>query len=380
MESGLLRSYRIPHTNLQEHHLRLTSEKGPETVGSQSRESKVPKEDGSDWELLNVSGKYFERLLGPTLRLQWQQTREAMKRFQFFDNWTDLQVSEMCILAKIKSYERQQNIYMPKACAGNDYAYFVLSGECMILQCLKVLKKKRGKRVCYRLLPAETVNYEIGFAKRSKEREKREEEDKLKEQEEQKKEEGKDIQDKKEEKQKKQKHQEKQKKAGEQEEQEGQNDQEESEEQKEQNEQDEQEGQNEQENRGQVQDPSAELEHHFIDVGTYGCGSVFGLGERLDDRSVVARERVHCMLVPRYWLFMSEQNVGNVWARIKMYLDSTIPSREQLFKQFLGDLNWVVYRKKVVADLLQSQRRPNHTHLLDVPLICRVKETMDKWK
>ncbi|XP_055639557.1 uncharacterized protein LOC129777349 [Toxorhynchites rutilus septentrionalis] len=337
----------------------------------------------TDCELLYVSRKYFERLLGPTLRLQWQQTREAMDRFQFFDNWTDLQFQEMCILTKMKSYERQQKISMPEAGVGSDYAYFVLSGECMILQCLKVLKKKRGKRVCYRLLPAETENYEIGLAKRYEAKRKREEEEKRTEQEEREKQENQKKQEEQGE-QEKQEEREKQEEQEEKKEQEEQEEQEEQKEQKEREEKEEQEKQVEQKEPNgqdeQEQEPSGELEYHFIDVGTYDCGSVFGLGERIDDRSIVARERVHCMLVPRYWLYMKEQNAGNVWDRIKIYLDSAIPTREMLFKQFLGDLNWVVYRKKVVSDLMQCQRRPNHTHLLDVPLICRVEETMERWK
>lgn len=94
----------------------------------------------------------------------------------------------------------------------------------------------------------------------------------------------------------------------------------------------------------------------------------------MQDRSIVARNQVQCMLIPRYWLFMKHQNTGNVWQRVKMYLEQAIPSREQLFKQFLDDLNWMAYRRKVVGDIIQRRGRQNHTSLADVPIVCRVEQ------
>lgn len=95
----------------------------------------------------------------------------------------------------------------------------------------------------------------------------------------------------------------------------------------------------------------------------------------MEDRSIVARGHVQCMLIPRYWLFMKHQNTGNVWQRVKMYLDLAIPSREKLFKQFLDDLNWMAYRKKMVSDIVQRKGRQNHTRLIDVPIVCRVEQS-----
>lgn len=55
---------------------------------------------------------------------------------------------------------------------------------------------------------------------------------------------------------------------------------------------------------------------HFVEIGEFRCGSIFGLGERMDDRVVVAKHtEVQCLLIPHYWLFQKKQNAGNIWQR-----------------------------------------------------------------
>lgn len=55
---------------------------------------------------------------------------------------------------------------------------------------------------------------------------------------------------------------------------------------------------------------------HFVEIGEFSCGSIFGLGEHMDDRAIVAKHtQVQCLLIPRYWLFEKEQNAGNIWQR-----------------------------------------------------------------
>ncbi|XP_053681627.1 cyclic nucleotide-binding domain-containing protein 2-like [Sabethes cyaneus] len=284
----------------------------------------------TDCELLCVSRDDFVRLLEPTLRLQWSQMQEAIQRFQYFDHWNEDQIRECCILAKVSHFKPQQQIAVAETGGQFEYAYFVLSGQCMILQCLKVKKKMRGQRECYRLQPAESEEMQLRIAERLMKRKDSDvilsvlsprlrasleltaadgggESPPLPEQQ-------------------------------------------------------------------PAVSQQEMLEHHFLDVGTYSCGSVFGLGERMADRSIVARNHVQCMMIPRYWLFMKHQNTGNVWQRIKMYLDMAIPSREQLFQQFLDDLNWLVYRKKVVSEVIRLRGRQNHTRLADVPMVCRVEQ------
>lgn len=53
----------------------------------------------------------------------------------------------------------------------------------------------------------------------------------------------------------------------------------------------------------------------LIEVGQYNAGCAFGLGEQMEDRMISAKTDVECLLIPRYWLFQSEQNLGNIWQK-----------------------------------------------------------------
>lgn len=74
------------------------------------------------------------------------------------------------------------------------------------------------------------------------------------------------------------------------------------------------------ENAKQSKDAHVQTSHKekfdFVEIGTFSCGSVFGLGEQMDDRIILAKNTgAQCLLIPRYWLFQKEQNMGNVWQR-----------------------------------------------------------------
>lgn len=59
----------------------------------------------------------------------------------------------------------------------------------------------------------------------------------------------------------------------------------------------------------------AKIIHQFVTVGNFSCGSVFGLGEEMNHRTVIAKNHVQCLLLPRYWLFQKAQNTANIWQR-----------------------------------------------------------------
>lgn len=113
----------------------------------------------------------------------------------------------------------------------------------------------------------------------------------------------------------------------------------------------------------------------FVEVGSFSCGSVFGLGEEMEHRTIVATNYVQCLLIPRYWLFQKTQNSGNIWQRTKMYLNASIPSRRKIFGDFLSTNDWKQYRQSLTADVaLLQNRTSNATKLMDVPIICRIEE------
>lgn len=118
----------------------------------------------------------------------------------------------------------------------------------------------------------------------------------------------------------------------------------------------------------------SQIEYHFVDIATYSRGSVFGIGEHMVDRAVFARSRVQCLLIPRYWLLEKPQNRGNIWNRIRIFLEQRQPSRVRLFRWFLAGVLWHRYRKELVDDFLIVHAPRHLPRLFDVPLVCRIEE------
>lgn len=90
-----------------------------------------------DTELLCVYADDFRAILHDTLKLQWDQVNQSLGRFEYFRAWSQNQVQECCILSKIRQYNPLQTIYAEDMGRLNS-VFFVLSGNCMILQCLKM--------------------------------------------------------------------------------------------------------------------------------------------------------------------------------------------------------------------------------------------------
>ncbi|XP_032592921.1 uncharacterized protein LOC6563546 [Drosophila grimshawi] len=118
---------------------------------------------------------------------------------------------------------------------------------------------------------------------------------------------------------------------------------------------------------------SDNYESHFIDVGSITFGGIFGLGEHIQHRVIMARNTVQCLLLPRFFLMDKEQNPGNIWQRRSVYLDVIIPSREALFDDFLRNLKW----KKFKNDFVKNNVLSNSTDIArhdDIPILCRIEE------
>lgn len=58
-----------------------------------------------------------------------------------------------------------------------------------------------------------------------------------------------------------------------------------------------------------------QVEKIFVEIATLSAGSIFGLGETITDRAIVAKNVVQCLEIPRFWLLQRSQNVGNIWQR-----------------------------------------------------------------
>lgn len=124
---------------------------------------------------------------------------------------------------------------------------------------------------------------------------------------------------------------------------------------------------------------SADVKLQFIDVGTYNCGGIFGIYEEMENRIIIARTEVQCLMIPRYWLFQKAQNIGNVWQRIQLFLNSSIPSQQKLFENFLANQKWKKYKRKVIQEIIQENGiKTPVTKDYNIPVICRIEES-DRW-
>jgi len=119
------------------------------------------------------------------------------------------------------------------------------------------------------------------------------------------------------------------------------------------------------------------VETHFIDVGSLTYGSVFGLGEKMEHRVIMARTVVQCLLLPRFWLLEEEQNPGNIWHRRRFYFECNVPSRQDLFTNFLKTRQWNKFRHNYIQSLLNREAKGNITKEEDIPIMCRIVETSD---
>ncbi|XP_053970026.1 uncharacterized protein LOC128871896 [Anastrepha ludens] len=109
------------------------------------------------------------------------------------------------------------------------------------------------------------------------------------------------------------------------------------------------------------------IENHFIEVCRVSKGGIFGLGETMEHRIIMTETTVQCLVLPKYWLLEREQNPGNMWEKHRIQLDFTLPSRENLFKNFLNSRKWQVFKSEIVS----SFKSPG-TKLQDIPIIYRI--------
>ncbi|XP_012148200.1 uncharacterized protein LOC100880244 isoform X2 [Megachile rotundata] len=114
----------------------------------------------------------------------------------------------------------------------------------------------------------------------------------------------------------------------------------------------------------------------FMQICTFNRGACFGLGENMIDRRIVSTSYVRCFLVPRY--FINENNRGNIWERVKLFMDSKFPTKKQLFKKFVNNRRWRKYKKDLVHDIRRSGHLiHSNVTMHDVPYSIRIMDDMN---
>lgn len=103
--------------------------------------------------------------------------------------------------------------------------------------------------------------------------------------------------------------------------------------------------------------------------------STFFDNDSLENRRVIAKNYVKCLLIPSYWLI--QHNKGNVWSRVSHYLKRHIPDKKTVFKEFVNNRRWQEYKTKLTKDILNKRKFPNNTTIHDVPYSIRVNSELD---
>ncbi|XP_023952826.2 uncharacterized protein LOC112056606 [Bicyclus anynana] len=121
--------------------------------------------------------------------------------------------------------------------------------------------------------------------------------------------------------------------------------------------------------------PKQNFRTYFMQVCLFNAGACFGIGESMRDRRIIALTPVSCMLLPKVWLF--QRNTANIWSRIQHYLKKKIPTKKQLFKEFVSARRWQEFREDLVENVLARSNTVNWTTIHDVPYSIRLEETQD---
>lgn len=187
----------------------------------------------TDCELLVLYKEDFDQILKSTLEAKHENIKKALQRFEYFNNYTVEKIRECCVISKIEQYNPQDIIHSQNDIS--NFSYFVLSGKCMILQCLKLREKPNGKILL--VAPKKRITaLDMAITKNFST-------DRMK-----------SITD----------------------------------------------------------GDDASIKYQFVDVGSFSVGAVFGISENIENRVIIARTVVQCLLIPRTWLFQKAQNIGNV--------------------------------------------------------------------
>lgn len=76
---------------------------------------------------------------------------------------------------------------------------------------------------------------------------------------------------------------------------------------------------------------------------------------------------VTCLQIPKYWIL--QRNMGNVWTKIEHFLNTNIPSSEEVFQAFVNHREWDCYKKELVKKKL---KRGKINNLNNVPYAIRI--------
>ncbi|XP_044267126.1 cyclic nucleotide-binding domain-containing protein 2-like [Tribolium madens] len=270
-------------------------------------------------EFLYVKREDFDRVLKDTVASQWAEVQENMSWFTYFQNWSEVDIRESCILAKKKNFEPDQ-IVLSSTGGQLDCVYFITKGSCYLIEYMTI-KTTWKKGLPHYTLVKEAADAEArppaAVYKDIKKLHKKEESHmglksslrpaistsrpSL---------------------------------------------------------------------RPSYTQPN--IQTHFIKVCTFNKLACFNVGESLKNRIIVSSDETECLLLPRYFLLDKSMIT---FKAIEQFLTRHIPSTEQIFKNFLEDHRWSYYKGQLVEQILADKAFTGNT-VHNIPYTIRLAEDL----
>ncbi|XP_058788737.1 cGMP-dependent protein kinase-like [Phymastichus coffea] len=113
----------------------------------------------------------------------------------------------------------------------------------------------------------------------------------------------------------------------------------------------------------------------FMQICIFYRGACFGLGEQMKNRRIVSITGTKCLLIPRYWL--TQHNRANIWERVKHFMNSKLLGDKELFRKYVENRKWAKYRREYCENVLTNGRIiPNDNKIYNVPYSIRINENI----
>lgn len=115
-------------------------------------------------ELLCLKKDDFNVVLKSSLQQEWNSILKALRRFEYFNDWSEVSNRECCIYSKIRKYEKGDVVYQEGTMATN-YAFFLLEGSCVCIHELPVIERNVNGIKKYELFDTETYKEQLSQGK-----------------------------------------------------------------------------------------------------------------------------------------------------------------------------------------------------------------------
>ncbi|XP_044749826.1 uncharacterized protein LOC123310424 [Coccinella septempunctata] len=278
-------------------------------------------------EMLVLRKEDFDAVLRSSVMAEWDEIRRCMSMFTYFNAWDEITLRDCCILSKVKYYG-VEDIVLGEDIGDKRYVYFIIEGQCHLVEYLDLEVSEIGCRKSYKLLS--TVEQPPATS----------EKDKIA-----------DVST------------------------------------QTLNERQLSEGSGSEENPERVgssldvgrsyQQVTKSIRTLFIRVGIFNPLATFNIGEKFIRRFIITSKRTKVLLIPRYWLIQKNKEI---WNHIRHFLNQRLPDTKSVFHDFIQQKKWYAYKRGLVQEILSNCKKVNLNNIHNVPYSIRMQEDMSYYE